>query len=358
MSTTRLVEYPAVMPSGDPAPAHQAPLSIAPTSFHPALWPLANFHYASPWRPARLLNLLAEGAYLLACVEHRPGYTMSWTPFGMASPPHLFRFMSESIGLATCLEVAHQRYGWRPVADPMVNIDDVSLTADPPLWRTLHPKSATPPAPVAITTSRSTRPFTPTGNAVPDLLFLLGGQHLLAAEARGRSRLAGVHPTPEQQERCAQLQDWSIRAGGMQWFMSWTEMTGTESQVTLFDPGEPLLLTEDQAAVVRDADRARYDYVFLSAAQDELPGHDVAGVVFRLAQQAVPAGGRDEWLTLAVSDQNLRGSATVMAPSREAPWDDSNPVISTASTSRMVSLLTHGRPSRGLVDEVLSRAVG
>jgi hypothetical protein len=326
-------------------------------NMNPAMWTLANVHYRRPWAPARLLNVAAESAYLLACVDHRPGHLMSWTPFGMASPPHLSRFLSESLGMAVCLEVAHEQYGWRPWRDPMVNIDEID---DPKIKAMLTPPPSVSPARVPILTARGRSSYQPAPAARPDFAFLIPGVGLVAAEARGRAGRASRYPTGEQQRRCADLGVWSRRTGGLQWFMSWVVADSNESQVTLFDPGEPLPLSRDVLQMGARVEEARYDYMYLSAGADEVPQVRVNGVGFRLASLPLPEAGflGSEWLTVAVSDRRLPDTydGERLGVSTRRRFEAAASLISMASTPRMVTILTDQRPTTDTVAGVLDEA--
>lgn len=364
MSRTRLLEFPGVVSVGAPSATNFGPPTIntppaadAAINMNPALWTLANVHYRRPWAPARLLNVAAESAYLLACLDHRPGSELAWTSFGMAAPPHLSRFLSESLGMAVCLEIAHQRYGWRPWRDAMVNVDEID---DPAIKETLTPRRSTSPDLVRIVTSRGGSWYRPSPGARPDFAFLIPGLGLIGAEARGRARLSVQYPTAEQQRRCADLAEWSRRAGGWQWFMSWAEASGTESQVTVFDPGEPLPLSRRVATMGARVEKARYDYMYETAASDELQNFRVNGAGFHLTSLRLPAAPIDgpEWLTVAVSDRRLIDARADegFAATPDRPFDLAAPLIAVASTPRMVTLLTDQPPTADVIIGILNEA--
>lgn len=364
MSRTRLMEFPGVVPawppwSTTPGPPtiHTPPVADAFVNMNPAMWTLANVHYRRPWAPARLLNVVAESAYLLACLEHRPGRELAWTALGMASPPHLSKFLSESLGLAVCLEVAHERYGWRPWFDPMVNIDEID---DPSIKSILTPRRSIAPDQVLIVTSRDVSRYRPSPGARPDFAFLVPGVGLIAAEARGRAGLSVQYPTAEQQRRCADLAEWSRRAGGRQWFMSWAEASSVESQVTVFDPGEPLPLSRSVADMGTRLEKARYDYMFETAAADELPHLRVNDVGFHLTSLPLPAAPLDatEWLTVAVSDRKITPhDDELLDPTAEQPFELAAPLLAVAPTPRMVTLLTERPPTTGEIAQILNQAM-
>lgn len=357
------MEFPGVVWAGAPSFTLGPPTIWTPpvadfaVDMNPAMWTLANVHYRRPWAPARLLNVAAESAYLLACLEHRPGRPLSWTPFGMASPPHLSRFLTESLGLAICLEVAHRQYGWLPWRDLMVNIDEID---EPAIKSILIPPRSVSPAPVPIVTSRGGSWYWPSPGARPDFGFLIPGVGLIAAEARGRAGLSVLQPTAEQQRRCADLEEWSRRAGGRQWFMSWAEASNAKSRVTVFDPGEPLPLSPEVTDMGTRLEKARYDYMFETAAVDDLLGLQVNGVRFRLTTLPLPTGPLDatEWLTVAVSEQRvtLRDDGG-LGPTEELPFELADSLLAVAPTPRMVTVLTDRPPTTDEITQILNQAM-
>jgi hypothetical protein len=297
MAWIELVTYPAgVIPQGTQG-------KLSKVDLRPALWVLASaFVYRRPWDPLRFSSILQESGLLLSSVHHRRGVPLRWTGLGMASPPHLSRFLTESLGLAVSLEMA-TRYGWSPHF-PLVNLDEIR---DPALKDILCPPPARS-APVLITSRRGNALYHPRPAARPDYVFITS-YGLMAAEARGRSHLVANAPSPDQQRRCADMEAWQARVPlpNLGWFMSWTGITEGDTVVHFFDPGEPWPLEEHQIISLSHVNSDRESQMFHSAAEEGYPAIEVAGRGVHVGSIEVHNAGDEaeygqEWLHLFVAN--------------------------------------------------------
>ena len=220
-----MLVLPNARPTG-PFQSYRGPKLIddGPLAFSVTRFALANATALPKPNPYTLATLRAESALQISHLDIRSGAPLRLVSSFDRSSSHIRKFVAEATGLGICTAVAHQRWGW---GGRILNLDSLPLTH--PLVAGAGPR--------------------------PDLAYRCTGQAggWVAGEARGRTDAVRNRMSRDEYDRGVELDRWAARVGAQpgwktpKWFMAWSYITGSGTEVHYYDPGDPFHLTNEEA---------------------------------------------------------------------------------------------------------------
>jgi hypothetical protein len=147
----------------------------------------------------------------------------------MSCPSHMSRFLTESLGLCIAIESASV-YNWDPFR---AILDADRLNKSSPL-------------------------YVASGSRPDFIVDTSSGWHGIEARGRGSdSPVRSQRPVAVQKSKLVGMHDWSAAiakhasvGAPPSWSMSWAWITGVDTWVDHFDPGEPIRLTTDHEQAI------------------------------------------------------------------------------------------------------------